>query len=334
MKRLRLAVIFGGRSGEYEVSVVSARSVMKALDPKKFSILPIKIFKTGVWSRQLKKSEVDVAFPLVHGTFGEDGCLQGFLEILDIPYIGCNVLASSIGMDKVVQKQIFLHAGLPIVDHQWFMAYAWKKDPRDIVRRIEKSLGYPLFVKPANMGSSVGISRAGDRKALVAGVRLALKYDEKALVERAVSRAREIEVAILGNDDPRASVPGEIISSNEFYDYDAKYVDGASKSIIPAKLTEKQRRTIQEMAVKCFQAIDGKGMARVDFLISNRGQIFLNEINTIPGFTEISMFPKLWRASGLSYPRLLECLIFLALKRHAKRAGLFRSYRPKSGWWI
>jgi D-alanine-D-alanine ligase len=277
---------------------------------------------------------LDVIFPVVHGTYGEDGTLQGLLELADIPYVGAGVLASSVGMDKIVQKQLFAEAGLPIVRYVGIHSSQCRDESATVVRRVEKRLRYPVFVKPANTGSSVGISKAHNREELRAGLRLAAEYDRKVIVEQGVKDAREIECSVLGNDDPEASIPGEIIPSNEFYDYDAKYVDGKSTAIIPAKLPRAVTSTIRKLAVEAFRVIDCSGMARVDFFVTKgRGKVFLNEINTIPGFTAISMYPKMWESSGVSYPQLLDRLITLAIERHREMASRRTTFTPGKEWY-
>jgi D-alanine-D-alanine ligase len=366
-----VGVIFGGRSGEHEVSLVSATSVIQALDKEKYEVVPIGITKEGRWissqealhllksgaviSQELERflvpeptrqalvslngevhpdMKLDVVFPVVHGTYGEDGTLQGLLELANIPYVGAGVLGSALGMDKIIQKQLYQQAGLPVVKYVWFLSKRWKSDPRGVVATVEKSLRYPVFVKPANTGSSVGITKAHNRKELGQGLALATEYDRKVIVEQGVKNAREIEVSVLGNDDPIASVPGEIVPSNEFYDYDAKYVDGKSAAIIPADLPSSVVRKLQHLAVKAFTALDAAGMARVDFFVVKKtNRIFLNEINTIPGFTAISMYPKLWEASGISYSDLLDRLITLAMERHAEKRTLRTAYEPAKPWY-
>lgn len=370
-RRLRVGVIFGGRSGEHEVSLASAASVLRALDPKRYDVLPIGIAKDGRWiagprallalqqgqGSALSASTLlpqpgqgrgviaagrttvanlrpDVVIPLVHGTYGEDGTLQGLLELADIAYVGAGVLGSAVGMDKVVQKQLCQQAQLPVVKYVWFLDTQWRRQRARLIRQMQRELGYPVFVKPANLGSSVGISKCKDRRQLVRGIREAAAYDRKVLVEAAVPRAREIEVAVLGNDDPRASVAGEIVPSNEFYDYDAKYVDAKSQAYIPAKLSPRVHAAVRRLAVLAFKVLNLSGMARVDFLVSRPGgAVYLNEVNTIPGFTSISMYPKLWAATGLSYPALLDRLIQLALERHAQIVQRRTDYTPKSDWY-
>jgi len=370
-KKLRVGVIFGGRSGEHEVSLVSATSVINALDTEKYQVVPIGITQEGRWvssshALALLKSKdgleqeperflapepnrralitangpagselgVDVVFPLVHGKYGEDGTLQGLLELANIPYVGAGVLASAVGMDKIVQKQLFQNAGVRGSKFLWFSSAVCKEKPREVVRGIERRLRYPLFAKPANTGSSVGISKAHNRSELLRGISLAAEYDLKVIVEQGVNNAREIECSVLGNDDPIVSVPGEIVPSNEFYDYDAKYVDGKSRSIIPALLPRNVVKEIQRAAITAYKAVDCTGMARVDFFVTrNRHTVYLNEINTIPGFTAISMYPKLWEASGISYHELLDRLIALALEHHRQKSTLRTSYHPSSDWY-
>jgi D-alanine-D-alanine ligase len=268
--------------------------------------------------------DVDIIFPVLHGTFGEDGTIQGLLELADIPYVGAGVLGSAAGMDKDVMKRLFRQAGLDMVKHVTVLRSQWEKDPKKARREIEKALKYPVFVKPANLGSSVGISKVHDRSELAAGMNEAAKFDRKIVVEQGVGgksgRAREIEVSVLGNDEPQASVPGEIVPGAEFYDYNAKYIDEGSKPIIPAKLTRAVQKKVQEMAVKAFLAVDCSGLARVDFLMDPKSdRVWVNEINTMPGFTSISMYPKLWAASGISYPDLIDRLIRLGLERFEEK---------------
>jgi len=356
-RKIRVAVVFGGQSGEHEVSIQSARSVIENLDPAKFEILPIGIDKQGIWKVGLGAynaleapippallkaheqdaastqsllpeaqgavlptnivSEIDVVIPVLHGPFGEDGTVQGLFELLNIPYVGAGVLASAVGMDKAMMKAIFAQAGILQCKYEVVLRTAYEKNPEDVALRMEEALGYPCFVKPANMGSSVGVSKAKDRESLHAAIRTAAKHDRKIIIEEAVD-GREIEVAVLGNDEPQASVAGEIISSNDdFYDYNAKYVDGASTMIIPAELTAAQSEEVRELALRAFKAIDGSGLSRVDFFLDSKSGTFLiNEINTFPGFTVYSMYPKLWEVTGLPYDRLLETLIHLAIERH------------------
>jgi len=365
--KLKVGVIFGGRSGEHEVSLRSAESVINALDRDKYEIVPIAINKAGKWlasseatnllpsavmttanqhvaifgdptekglarftgeGKADERDKIDVIFPVLHGTYGEDGTIQGLLEMADVPYVGCGVLASSAGMDKVVMKRLFREAGLPIVEFTHFLRTQWEADPLLIELRVAEEIGFPCFVKPANLGSSVGISKAVDTKSLSAAIAMAAKFDRKIVVERGVD-AREIEVSVLGNDEPIASLPGEIVpQSAEFYDYQTKYVsaDGA-RLVIPAELGDQQTREIQQLAIRAFQAIDGSGLGRVDFFLEKEtGKLLLNEINTMPGFTSISMYPKLWEASGLSYSQLIDRLIELAFERHREKSRNVTNY--------
>ena len=381
-KKLRVGILFGGRSGEHEVSLLSAASVLKAIDRKKFDVVPIGITKDGHWladgqarhlldgdqspvaqrlragdpeatpgARLLQEgiptllapepaetraelaeghaqppaANLDVVFPVLHGTFGEDGTIQGLFELAGIAYVGSGVLGSAAGMDKDVMKRLFAQARLPIVKHVALLRAEWEKQPRKAIQQIEAALRYPVFVKPANLGSSVGISKAHDRKELGPALTLAARYDRKLIVEQGVggkkAKARELEVAVLGNDSPHASVVGEIIPGKEFYDYEAKYLSEGSVPVIPAKLTSAQTKQIRAMAVEAFRACDLSGMARVDFLMEPGGKqrIFLNEVNTLPGFTRISMYPKLWEASGVPYRELITRLIELGLERHEEK---------------
>ena len=362
-KRIRLGILFGGRSGEHEVSLISAASVLKAVNRTKYDVVPIGITREGQWrvgatpreldaqperlladvldrgqtvaasadpggphllpiksgQRSMPESRLDVIFPLLHGTFGEDGTVQGLLELADIPYVGAGVLASATGMDKDAMKRLFRDAGLPIVEWILVLRSDWERDPRTWTRRIARELGTPLFVKPANLGSSVGISKVRTLRELPDALALAARYDRKIIVERGLD-AREIECSVLGNDQPVASLPGEIIPVNEFYDYEAKYLKEGSELVIPAKLGKRQSQQVQQLAVRAFRAIDCAGMARVDFLLDRpSGKLYVNEINTIPGFTPISMYPKLWEASGVPYPELIDRLVSLAMERHAEK---------------
>src|SRR5271157_1320205 len=386
MKKLRVGILFGGRSGEHEVSLLSAASVLNAIDKQKYEVVPIGITKDGRWltsehaenlltgklvleprhlragdpettpaaavlaqgesvvvppepahrenglvpfqtdAAHLRRSSdrainVDVIFPVLHGTFGEDGTIQGLLELADIAYVGAGVLGSAAGMDKDIMKSLFIAAGLPIVKHVTILRRDWEKDPKKVEKLVESKLSYPVFVKPANLGSSVGISKAHNRKELGPAIEEAAKFDRKIVIEQGVGgkkeKAREIECSVLGNDDPEASVPGEVVPVKEFYDYNAKYLEEGSEMIIPARLTKAQTKKVQEMAVAAFKAVDCSGLARVDFLMDPKTEkIYLNEINTMPGFTSISMYPKLWAASGLAYPDLIDRLIQLGLERH------------------
>jgi D-alanine-D-alanine ligase len=393
MSKLRVGILFGGRSGEHEVSLLSAASVFNAIDKNKFEVVPIGITKEGHWvtaadaerllrgefsrasGRQLRAGDpattpgaavlangeavvvppepqahggsltafqtqasptltrrasdrainVDIIFPVLHGTFGEDGTIQGLLELADTAYVGAGVLGSAAGMDKDIMKSLFRAAGLPIVKHVTVLRSEWESEPKKTAKKIEKVLKYPVFVKPANLGSSVGISKAHDRGELGPAIAEAAKFDRKIVIEQGVGgnkhKAREIECSVLGNDKPEASIPGEIVPSKEFYDYDAKYLDEGSQLIIPAKLSKAETKKIRELATRAFQAVDCSGLARVDFLMEagKSRKIFVNEINTMPGFTAISMYPKLWAATGLSYPDLIERLIQLGLERHEEK---------------
>jgi D-alanine-D-alanine ligase len=370
-RKIRVGVIFGGRSGEHEVSLVSATSVMSALDREKYDVVPIGITPEGRWisssqalgmlkekapldgepekflipepNRQgLVSAEgngtlpvpLDVVFPLVHGTYGEDGTLQGLLELANIPYVGAGVLASSVGMDKIIQKMIFREAGLPLVRYTWCYSAVCRENPRKVARMVEKDLRYPVFVKPANTGSSVGISKVHARGELADALLLAAEFDRKVIIEQGVPRAREIECSVLGNDAPEASVPGEVIPSNEFYDYNAKYVDGKSASVIPARIPASVARAVRQLALRAYTAIDCAGMARVDFFVTRgKPKVYLNEVNTIHGFTAISMYPKMWEAAGLSFPALLDRLITLAMERHGEMSARRTSYAPANDWY-
>jgi D-alanine-D-alanine ligase len=394
-KKTRIGILFGGRSGEHEVSLLSAASILKSIDRKKYDVVPIGITKQGSWvtsddahalltgqqtpanprlagdpqatptaavlkrgeaiiippvpanslqplqlnasadiTRRTNTLDIDVIFPVLHGTFGEDGTIQGLFELADIAYVGSGVLGSATGMDKSAMKQLFAAAGLPQTPHVNLIRSEWKADPRRCTRLIEKSLTYPLFVKPANLGSSVGISKVHDRSELAPAMDLAASFDRKLVIEQGVggpgAKPRELEVAVLGNDTPEASVVGEIVPGAEFYDYEAKYLSDASIPIIPAKLTKAESKQIREMAIAAFRACDCAGLARVDFLMepavkASKGRkakparIYLNEINTMPGFTSISMYPKLWEASGLPYKQLIDRLIALATERHHEK---------------
>ncbi|GAA3748260.1 D-alanine--D-alanine ligase family protein [Terriglobus aquaticus] len=386
-KKLRVGVVFGGRSGEHEVSLRSAASILEAIDRKKYDVVPIGIAKNGQWlsggkaqallageSSQgslpakagrkqahakagaavanaleteaadelssLDTGKLDVVFPVLHGTFGEDGTVQGMLEMADIAYVGSGVLGSAVGMDKDAMKVMFAAAGLPIVKHVTLLRSEWKGSPRKCVARVEERLQYPVFVKPANLGSSVGISKVKTRAELAPAINEAAKFDRKIVIEegvggtgrtRATGKARELEIAVLGNDDPIASVVGEIVPDREFYDYESKYdSNSTSEPVIPAKLSRAESKQMREMAVRAFRACDLSGLARVDFLMeaapsgtpgkaAKPAKIYLNEVNTMPGFTSISMYPKLWQASGIPYAELIDRLIQLALERHAER---------------
>lgn len=404
-RAMRVGVLFGGRSGEHEVSLASARNVMDALERAGHTVVPLGITPQGQWlthndpmhqlsngryralagspsdiatsdtttsdgmnsanndhtllpgiapalasgqqrngayayeqsvrtasayntwsllpqaTHQEPLPEIDIIFPVLHGTYGEDGTVQGLLEMANLPYVGCGVLSSAVAMDKVMAKQIFAHAGLRQIEYMVVMRRRWQQQPDEIVRQIEAELPYPLFVKPANLGSSVGVSKARNQEELNGALDLASEYDRKVLIEAAVANARELEVSVLGNDDPLVSVAGEVISSHEFYDYSAKYLDESSRLLIPADIDQDLLAEIQSMAKTAFQVADCSGLARVDFLLDNQTQtLYLNEINTMPGFTESSMYPKLWEASGLSYPALVDRLLTLGIERYEDQA--------------
>ena len=338
-KKTRLGIIFGGRSGEHEVSLMSAASVIRAVNKEKYELVYIGITKAGQWKifegtadeiedgsweKTAKdfnpgniKEVIDFALPIIHGPYCEDGKLQGFLETMDIPYGGCGVLASSVAMDKLLAKDVFARNGLPICKHVGVMKSEYEVDPEAAIEKVEAELGYPNFVKPANLGSSVGISKASDRDGLKKAMELAFTYDKRLIVEEFIN-ARELETAILGNAKPEAAEVGEILPSADFYDYEAKYLSGgASKLCIPAQLDPEMRDKIREYAVKAYSAIDGEGFSRVDFFIDrDTGKLYLNEINTIPGFTSISMFPKLWEAAGVKYQDTIERIIELGYERY------------------
>ncbi|HEY8411649.1 MAG TPA: D-alanine--D-alanine ligase family protein [Pyrinomonadaceae bacterium] len=367
-KKLRVGVIFGGRSGEHEVSIRSARAIVESIDRKKFDVVPIAITKEGKWlppahSAQLLPASVqpllassattgdvallgdpshkglislnsnsephvaeklDVVFPALHGTYGEDGTLQGLLEMADVPYVGCGVLASACGMDKVTMKSLFVEAGLPICKHVWFLRSQWREQPGKIISKVLREIGVPCFVKPANLGSSVGVSRATDKQSLTRAIDLAAEYDRKIIVEEEVV-AREIECAVLGNDEPKASLPGEYVVYDEaarFLDYTEKYSSTGNVSfVVPAPLSKAVTTRIQKMAIRAFQSVDGAGLARVDFFLRrDGGDLIINELNTMPGLTEVSGYPKMWAASGVAFPRLLETLIELAFARHRDKS--------------
>ncbi len=367
-KKITVGVIFGGKSGEHEVSIASALSIIKNINKKKYKILPIGIHKNGNWSigslsyklvpenmkkflpskeKDLQKKHfslpslvlqkpyihlntVDVVFPALHGTYGEDGTIQGMLELANIPYVGSGVLGSALGMDKVVQKELYKLHGLKQSNYFYFFKKDWSGNKKQILRFIEKNYKYPIFVKPANLGSSVGISKAKNKKGLVQAINSAGQYDNKILIEEGLQNIREIECAVLGNYNPKVSVCGEVIPSNEFYDYNAKYTDNASKICIPAQLDKRTEEKIQSMALRAFTILNLSGMARVDFFLTKKNVIYINEVNTIPGFTSISMYPKLWEASGLPYEKLIDKLIVLALERHKEKNSLKTSFRPQT----
>jgi D-alanine-D-alanine ligase len=383
LKKIRIGVIFGGRSGEHEISLISAESVMRALNKDKYDVLPIGITKEGRWLIggdplvQLKaasctpqeltggspKSEVpgpksgvptrdlvlgtwslelgtpslkprspladvDVVFPVLHGPYGEDGTVQGLLELANLPYVGAEVTASALGMDKALQKTIFRQKGIPVVDFLVVKRREWEREQEAVLARVEAAPGYPCFAKPVNLGSSVGITKAHNGEELRTALDIAARYDRRILVEQSAEDCREIEVSVLGNDDPIASIPGEIVPHREFYDYIAKYVDDDTELKIPADLPPPVTERVRELGVQAFLAIDCAGMARVDlFVARDFSRIYVNELNTIPGFTAISMYPQLWEASGLPYPELLDRLIELALERHADKSRSQITYK-------
>jgi D-alanine-D-alanine ligase len=372
VKKLRVGVIFGGRSGEHEVSLRSARAVIEALDKNRYTVLPIAINKEGKWlspahssrllpveTSRLLTAEVregesdsgvaiigdpsqrglvtldqdsggppphplDLVFPVLHGTYGEDGTIQGLLEMAGIPYVGCGVLASSCGMDKVAMKALFRNAGLPMCEYTWLLRSEWENDPAAVIRRVRREIGFPCFVKPANLGSSVGISKAIDKASLEQSIKLAARYDRKIIVEEGLD-AREIECAVLGNDEVEASLPGEYVvhdKAAQFLDYTEKYSStGHVDFVVPAPLSKSLTTRIRRMAIKAFEAVDGAGFARVDFFLRrDTGELLINELNTIPGLTEVSGYPKMWEATGLPFPQVIDRLIELALERHREKA--------------
>lgn len=370
MTKTRIGIIFGGRSGEHEISIRSARTVIQQIDQSKYEVIPIAISKDGQWlnpadsaamlpagslEQLAEDSEkytdepvallgdtaysglaklgpndnkgsypLDVVFPILHGTFGEDGTIQGLFEMAGIPYIGCGVLGSACGMDKVTMKALFREAGLPICRHTWFLRGDFEKDPDGVTEKVKNELGYPVFVKPANLGSSVGVSRADDDDSFKKAVELAAEYDRKIIVEENLDM-REIECAVMGNDDPQASLPGEYIlhdESKKFLDYTEKYAGtGNNEFVVPAPISEELTKKIQELAIRAFKAIDASGLARVDFFLrKDRGTLLVNEINTMPGLTDASGFPKMWAGTGLEFPEVIDTLVKLAIERHADRA--------------
>jgi D-alanine-D-alanine ligase len=354
VKQLRVGVVYGGRSGEHEVSVTSAGSIFKHIDRKRYEPIAIRIDKDGRWilpdepplarpaaeviqqartagggqalgggdAAVLSALALDVVFPVLHGPYGEDGTIQGLLELADLPYVGPGVLASAAGMDKAVMRVLFAARGLPLCPWRGFVRAEWVRDRTRVLDEVG-ALGLPVFVKPANLGSSVGISKVKSAPELVPAIEYAFEFDRKVVVEAAVPNAREIECGVLGNDGPEASAPGEVIPSREFYDYEAKYLDDESTTVIPADLPAATAAEVQRLALEAFRAVDAAGLARVDFLLArDSGALVLNEINTMPGFTTISMYPKLWEASGVAYPALIDRLIQLGLERFAQKQRL------------
>lgn len=366
MGKLTVAIVFGGRSVEHEISVISAKSILDNLDTSKFTPLPVFIEKTGAWrlanteswlkedgelriekrsvlspsldpekhvlyeiapDSTTREHPVDVIFPILHGPGGEDGSVQGVLELMGVPFVGAQVLGSSVGMDKIVTKAALKEAGIPVLEYTWFNKHDWESDREGILKRIHSAVGFPCFVKSANLGSSVGITRVNIEQELAAAVELAAGYSRRILAERAVMNGREIEVAVLGNDSPEASVPGEIIPHREFYDYRAKYLEEGTELIAPADLPGETVKKLKDYSIKAFKALDCAGMCRVDFLLhGNKGQIYLSEINTIPGFTHISMYPRLWEATGIEYSELITRLIQLAVERNEQIKSLETDY--------
>ncbi len=360
MEKIKVGVLFGGQSAEHEVSLVSARSVVAAIDRSRYEISLIGITHQGQWllaedqnkalsyktvdeqsllpvsldytgaNRQIRRNQsdvideaitdLDIIFPVLHGPHGEDGTVQGLFELANLPYVGCGVAASALAMDKVLAKQAFMSADIPQTDFQAFRVHDWRRSESAIIKKIEARFEYPVFIKPANMGSSVGITKAHDSNELARGIRLAFDYDLKIIIEESAQGYREVECAILGNENPRASVVGEIVPGNEFYDYETKYIDDKSELIIPARISEPAAETVRSLAVKAFQAIDGSGLARVDFFVSQDSQVvYINEVNTMPGFTPISMYPKLWQASGIDYGELIDQLISLGIEKSKQK---------------
>ncbi len=364
-RKLRVAILFGGRSGEHDVSLMSARSVLSVLDPNKYDVTQVGITREGKWltgedviekfagenfeslepvflspdpslhglyvlrnTHYVKLTDVDVFFPVLHGTFGEDGTIQGLFELADAAYVGAGVVGSSVGMDKGIFKDVMVARNITIVHTVVVSRAENERDMQTVIDKAEAVSGYPLFTKPANLGSSVGVTKCNNRSDLQEGLIEAASFDRRVLVQHGVKNAREIEVSVLGNDDPKASVPGEVLPSREFYSYESKYIDGTSGLMIPAQLPVEVSEQIRSIAVRAYQAIDCSGMARVDFFVEkDTHRIFLNELNTIPGFTQISMYPKLWEASGLSYPQLVDRLIELAMQRKAERDRTQHTFR-------
>lgn len=327
--KLRVAVLYGGRTGEHEVSLKSAESIMAAMDSSRYEIEPILITKDGRWKPRAISPEpggnagIDVVFPVLHGTFGEDGTVQGLLELADLPYVGAGVLASSVSMDKEMMKRVVSSRGLPVAEYQ--VIHRCDLQPEDAefgAKVLAQSKGFPMFVKPANLGSSVGISKVKTMEEFWPAVNLALEFDRKVIIERGI-QGREFECSVLGNENPAASLPCEILPSREFYDYEDKYLLNKARTVVPADLSAEQTAGMRRLAVECYKAVECEGMARVDFLMeAATGEFFINEINTIPGFTAISMYPKMWEASGLEYPKLIDRLIELAMERHRARQNI------------
>jgi D-alanine-D-alanine ligase len=367
-RKHKVAVLFGGRSGEHEVSLMSARSVLSVLDPTRYEVTQVGITRDGRWytgsdgigalekgktdglervilspdpsehglyvlrdSQYIKLSDIDVFFPVMHGTYSEDGTLQGLLEMADVAYVGAGVVGAAVGMDKGIFKDVMVANDIPVVDTLVVLRREIEQDMEAVIHKAEELSGYPLFTKPANLGSSVGVTKCNNRSDLQEGLIEAASFDRRVLIQRGIKNAREIEVSVLGNDDPQASVPGEVQPSREFYSYESKYVDGTSGLLIPAPLPTETTELIRQIAIRAYKAIDCAGMARVDFFVEkDTNAIYLNEVNTIPGFTQISMYPKLWDASGLSYAKLVDRLIELALERKAERDRTKHEYRSEA----
>lgn len=354
--KTKLHLLYGGKSAEHKVSLQTALAVTKALDMDKFEVHPIYIKDNGEWVKGnqidapvenvkelqlleqgtssapmlLQDTKVEtqptVIFPLLHGPNGEDGTVQGLLEVLNLPYVGNGVLASSAGMDKVIMKNLFAQAGLPQVKYVHYLRVEWEKEADKVYSEIEGQLGYPCFVKPANLGSSVGISKASNREELAAAIKEAFDFDRKIIIEEGLVGAREIEIGVLGNDEPECSVVGEIVAKKDFYDYKAKYEDGETAMIIPAEIDESIDKQVRQMAVTAFKAIDGAGLVRADFFLTKEGELYINEVNTMPGFTPFSMFPLLWQNTGVDYPSLIEKLVDLAIERHAEKQKIKHTF--------
>lgn len=349
----KLGLLYGGQSAEHEVSLLTAKAVTQALKYDQYEIVPIYITRQGEWvkgahltapveavedlqfnlGKDSKPHDIssfllsqqerpfDIVFPLLHGTYGEDGTVQGFLEVLNVPYVGCGVLASSAGMDKVVMKQLFEMAGLAQVPYVYFIRKEWQKSQQQLVKEMEEKLTYPMFVKPANLGSSVGVNKASNQQELVEAIDIAFKYDRKVIIETGVV-AREVEMAVLGNDEPKVSVPGEIKPLTDFYDYDSKYKDSSTQLLIPAPVSQEVEEKMTDMAKRAFKVLDGSGLVRADFFVTEQNEVLINEVNTLPGFTPVSMYPILWKNTGLAYPELIEELITLGIERFEEKQQL------------
>ncbi|MCD6109715.1 D-alanine--D-alanine ligase [bacterium] len=367
--KIRVAIVFGGRSGEHEVSIVSAKNIIESIDKKKYDIIPIGITKDGRWfsgdniiklfqagdysglsavslnsksgsnellhlseNESYKKLHIDIFFPALHGPYGEDGTIQGLFEMANVPYTGCGVLTSSVGMDKLMTKAVWDQAGLPIIPYIGINKQAWDMDRDEIIQKIENELEYPIFVKPANMGSSVGITKAKTQDDLKKAIDLACQFDHRILIEKGLE-VRELECAVLGNENPRIAHVGEVLVGGEFYDYNDKYIDGKSSTQVPADIPQSLEKEVQEMALKAYKVLDASGLARVDiFYDKNTKQLLLNEINTMPGFTAISMYPKMWQKSGISYPKLIDEIIKLGFEKHNQKNEKKISFDEAGDW--